>query len=405
MPASISITGVRFYAELPVITDFGAVTRTESYAQLPEDWHVALCDVRNSTAAVQAGNYKNVNSLGAATITAVLNAAGKLDIPFSFEGDGCVLCVPPQLLEDARAALAKTQEIARDSFALDLRIATVPVARIREAGHAIWVARYQVSENYVQAVFAGGGMTFADRLMKDPATAHLYEIAAGSVAPRGSLEGFECRWQDIPSRHGETVSLMVRALDADAGRAGGLYGEVIAKVREIYGGDEACHPLARADLAPAFDSGRLGNEVGVRAADRSRFGKWLWLMRVRWFVLLGWFLMKFGIHTGETDWSRYKDAVVRNSDVRKFNDIYRQILAGNAAQREALSAWLEQRYTRGELVYGLHVTDRAQMTCLVFNYAGRHMHFIDGADGGLFLAAKAFKERVGRLVERPAQAG
>ncbi len=405
MPASISIPGERFYAELPVITDFGAVTRTESYAQLPEDWHVALCDVRNSTAAVQAGNYKNVNSLGAATITAVLNAAGKLDIPFSFEGDGCVLCVPPQLLEDARAALAKTQEIARDSFALDLRIATVPVARIREAGHAIWVARYQVSENYVQAMFAGSGMTYADRLMKDPATAHLYEIAAGSVAPRGSLEGFECRWQDIPSRHGEAVSLMVRALDADAGRAGGLYGEVIAKVREIYGGDKACHPLAPADLTPAFDSGRLGNEVGVRAADRSRFGKWLCLMRVRWFVLLGWFLMKFGIHTEETDWSGYKETVVRNSDVRKFNDIYRQILAGNAAQREALSAWLEQRYARGELVYGMHVTDRAHMTCLVLNYAGRHMHFIDGADGGLFLAAKAFKERAAQLVERPAQAG
>jgi hypothetical protein len=41
----------------------------------------------------------------------------------------------------------------------------------------------------------------------------------------------------------------------------------------------------------------------------------------------------------------------------------------------------------------LHVTDRAHMTCLVFDYAGRHLHFIDGADGGLFLAAKAFKAR------------
>jgi hypothetical protein len=34
------------------------------------------------------------------------------------------------------------------------------------------------------------------------------------------------------------------------------------------------------------------------------------------------------------------------------------------------------------------------MTCLVFDYAGRHLHFIDGADGGLFLAAKALKQRV-----------
>jgi hypothetical protein len=114
-------------------------------------------------------------------------------------------------------------------------------------------------------------------------------------------------------------------------------------------------------------------------------------------VALGWVLMKLGLRTEETDWSRYKETLVKNSDVRKFNDIFRQILAGTAAQRQALTAWLEERYSRRELAYGMHVTDRAHMTCLVFNYAGKHLHFIDGADGGLFLAAKAFKERVAAL--------
>ena len=31
---------------------------------------------------------------------------------------------------------------------------------------------------------------------------------------------------------------------------------------------------------------------------------------------------------------------------------------------------------------------------------GRHLHFIDGADGGLFLAAKAFKSRATQFVSR-----
>ncbi|MBI3045107.1 MAG: DUF3095 domain-containing protein [Betaproteobacteria bacterium] len=391
------MTSERFYAELPVITDFGAVTRAGSYAPLPDDWHVALCDVRDSTAAVQAGRYKNVNTVGAAAITAVLNAAGELDIPFSFEGDGCVLCVPPRLLEDTRAALARTRDIARESFGLDLRIATVPVAGIREAGHAILVARYRVSKHYVQAVFSGGGVAYADRLIKDAATAPQHVILPGSIAPRGSHDGLECRWRDIPSRHGETVSLMVRAREADAGRAAALYREVIARVREVYGDDDACHPVSVPALTITLDGGRLANEVGVRAAGRGPLGQWLVLMRTRCIIVLGWLLMKFGIHTGKTDWGRYKETLVRNSDVRKFVDIYRQILAGTAAQRHALDAWLKERYDRGELIYGLHVTDRAQMTCLVFNYAGRHLHFIDGADGGLFLAAKAFKERAARL--------
>jgi len=385
-----------FYSRLPTFTDFNAVTRLESFTPLPADWHVATCDVRDSTTAVLAGNYKHVNTVAAAAVTAMLNAAGSTEIPFIFEGDGSAFCVPPEILGEVRAALAKTRDMASRSFGLDLRIATLPVAKVREAGFDILVARYQVSENYVQSVFAGGGLAWADRTMKDPATASLYAVDPG-IAPRGSHEGLECRWQDIPSRHGETVSLMVRATTRDARAAAALYGEVIAKVRETYGTEEACHPVSLSGLIATFDSRRLDNEVGVIAADRSPFGKWLYLMRTRWFVALGWVLMKFGLHTEETDWSRYKDTLVSNSDVRKFNDIYRQILAGTAAQRTKLAAWLEERYARRELIYGLHVTDRAHMTCLVFNYSGKHLHFIDGADGGLFLASKAFKERLAKL--------
>src|SRR5688572_31161254 len=232
-----------FYARLPVLADFGAVTEPRNFVPLPADWHVDTCDVRNSTLAVQAGNYKHVNTVGASAVTAMLNAAGDLEIPFIFEGDGSAFCVPPGLLEDAKAALVKTQEMAQKSFGLELRVATVPVATIRKAGLDIMVARVRVSENYIQAVFAGGGMAYADKYMKDPATAPLCEVKPGSIAPRGSLEGLECRWQDIPSRRGETVSLMVRALDAEPARAAAVYGEVIAKVREVYGSDEACHPL------------------------------------------------------------------------------------------------------------------------------------------------------------------
>jgi len=397
------LSSAGFYAGLPVLTQFSAIADPASYAPLPGDWHVVTCDVRNSTRAVEAGNYKHVNTVGASAITAMLNAAGDIDIPFIFEGDGSAFCVPPALLEDAKAALVKTQQMARHSFNLDLRVAAVPVATIRAAGFDIQVARLRVSVNYIQAAFAGGGMGYADKYMKDPATAPLCEVKPGSVAARGSLEGLECRWQDIPSTHGETVSLMVRALAPEPARASALYRDVIAKVRDIYGSDDACHPLTppALSLTPALSARQLGNEVGVRAFDRSAIGKWLWLMRARWFVVLGWFLMKFGLHTEETDWSTYKETLYRNTDVRKFNDVYRQILAGKAAQREALDAWLAQRYAKRELVYGLHVTDRALMTCLVFNYSGKHLHFIDGADGGLFLAAKAFKERAAKLTAKP----
>src|SRR5689334_4574618 len=119
-PRAEAMESARFYAGLPVLADFGGVTRPENFSPLPADWHVATCDVRNSTIAVENGNYKHVNTVGAAAVTAVLNAAGELEIPFVFEGDGSAFCVPPGLLEDTKAALVKTQEMARKSFGLDL---------------------------------------------------------------------------------------------------------------------------------------------------------------------------------------------------------------------------------------------------------------------------------------------
>jgi hypothetical protein len=388
-----------FYAALPVITDFEAVTRAESFGVLPADWHVAFCDVRNSTAVVAAGKYRNVNSIGAAAITAVINAVDGVDIPFSFEGDGAVLCVPPRHLDAARAALAQTREVAREAFGLDLRIATVPAAEI-PAGFSVRVARYRVSENYQQAVFSGGGIACIDALVKDPATAARYLIEPGSIEPRGSFDGFECRWQDIPSRHGETVSLMVLALHHEPERAAAVYREAIGKVRDIYGDEEACHPLAVPQLAMTLDGSLLEDEAVIRTAAAGGWRHWRWKMHIRLMVLVGAVLMRFGIRTEATDWGRYKPDLVRNADVRKFSDIYRQILSGTAAQRLSLEDWLQQKFRQRQLLYGLHVTDRAHMTCLVFDYAGRHLHFIDGADGGLFLAAKAFKERANQYVSR-----
>jgi hypothetical protein len=387
---------VDFYGSLPILTEFTAITQPENFRPLPADWHVATCDVRNSTQAVMAGNYKNVNTVAAAAVTGVLNASRGINIPFIYEGDGSTFCVPPEILDDVRGALVKTRDMAKRSFGLDLRVATVPVAKVREAGVDILIAKYSVSEYYVQAVFAGGGLAWADRYMKDPATAHLCAVDP-NVAPRGSHEGLECRWQDIPSRHGETVSLIVRALSPDAAKGAAVYRELIDKVRETYGAEDVCHPVSKSGLIMSFDSRRLDNEVGVIMADGTPWERFRYRMRTRAALLLGWFLMKFGLKTAETDWSRYKDTLVRNSDVRKFNDVYRQILAGTAVQREALTAWLEQRYQRRELVYGVHVTDRAHMTCLVFNYSGKHLHFIDGADGGLFNASRQFKERLAKL--------
>jgi hypothetical protein len=125
----------------------------------------------------------------------------------------------------------------------------------------------------VQAVFSGGGIACIDAIVKDPATGSRYMIAPGSIEPNGSFDGFECRWQDIPSRHGETVSLMVLALHHEAERAAEVYREVIKKVREIYGDEDACHPVSLPQLAITLSGRLLADEAGIRSKKQTLFGR------------------------------------------------------------------------------------------------------------------------------------
>ncbi len=95
--------------------------------------------------------------------------------------------------------------------------------------------------------------------------------------------------------------------------------------------------------------------------------------------------------------------VQQTVDYKKFDDTLRMVISGTTRQRESLTRWLDGRYRAGELVYGLHTSDRAIMTCLVFERMGRQVHFVDGADGGYTLAARAMKKRLQASAQRQAE--
>jgi len=92
---------------------------------------------------------------------------------------------------------------------------------------------------------------------------------------------------------------------------------------------------------------------------------------------------------------RYLESMRVHSDYRKFDDMLRMILDCSANQAERIRANLQRQHEQGELCYGLHVSDRALMTCYVRDVQdGQHIHFIDGSDGGYAMAAKQLKEQL-----------
>jgi hypothetical protein len=127
-------TNINFYRELPILEQFVDVADPDCYRPLPEDWLLVVADVRGSTAAIQQGQYKAVNMVGAAAITAVLNQAKPLPIPFIFGGDGAALAIPPTLVESTGQALRAARQMATAVYNLDLRVGVIPAAVVRGAG-------------------------------------------------------------------------------------------------------------------------------------------------------------------------------------------------------------------------------------------------------------------------------
>ena len=115
-----------FYSGLRALSSFAEATNTSLHAQLPNDWFVVVADVIGSTAAIEANRYKDVNTVGAATVMAVINVDRSTEIPFVFGGDGALLAIPAHMIDGAKKALLGARDLAKNGFNLDLRIAVIP---------------------------------------------------------------------------------------------------------------------------------------------------------------------------------------------------------------------------------------------------------------------------------------
>lgn len=386
-----------FYSQLPALADFLEITDSSNYVSVPPDWQVIVTDIVGSTKAIESGRYKEVNLIGACSIVAILNIAKKFEVPFVFGGDGASLLIPPSLLPETKQALLATKFLAKQEFKLDLRVGIVPVSVVNKNGYDIKIAKLKISENYYQAVFNSYGLTHATDLVKNPDYADIYLIKDPKEQPKADFSGLECRWQDIPNQHGEIVSILVLATTDEERKANYIYRQVLNKFSEIYGKETDFHPIPIANLKLTFDERKLMLETKVR----SPVGNWLqqqwYLSKIKLENSLGAIFMNFKLKVSDMDWGEYKNLFLDSTDYKKFDDILRMVIAGNSEQRQQLTNYLETQYQQGKLVYGLHNSDRAIVTCLVFERNGRQVHFVDGADGGYTLAAKAMKKRMQSL--------
>lgn len=379
-----------FFADIEPCDSFEAVGGLDRFHRLPDDWYIVISDIRNSTPAIEAGRYKDVNMIGAACIMAVLNAVPDYEIPFVFGGDGATLAVPQSLLAGVKEALQRTQALAASELRFDLRVGAVAVSDLRSRGEDVLLAKLLVGRNNYLAMFAGGGVELADQLIKGDKDGTAGYALSTATDGMPNLEGLSCRWEPLHSTRGRMVSLLLRGKDKDPSACAAIYREVLAGIREIMASDaDRGKPIRADNIRFRWPPRGLALEATLTRGGETRRRKFAGIF-VQSFIQG--ILEKFNLSAGGYNAPIYREELRSNTDYQRFDGTLRIILDCNDGEFQQLTAFLDRLHRADRIIYGLHFADSALMTCMVFNLGeGQHLHFVDGSDGGFALAAKALK--------------
>jgi hypothetical protein len=364
--------------DAPTVTNFADALDPANYASVPDDWFVAVGDVVQSTSAIQAGRYKDVNLAGAATIVGILNACPGRDLPFAFGGDGGIVLVPSDLAPQAREALKGVQKIGRNALSLDLRCALVPVKAVRAEGRDVKLAYQVLGHARRLAMMAGGGLDIAETLAKS-AIGDAFALNADTATADADLNGLSCRWKPLESQRGFMLTAIIRAKDESAALSL-VYRQIYDRIQSVLARD-AC-PVALSNLKSTWPPRGAAQE---RAFGRSWF-------EVYGTSFLGMVSEKTGITIGGFRGQNYLRALPSHSDYRKFADSLRMVVDCSMREADGIESILRDSQAAGLIEFGLHKAATALMTCFVSSTDdGGHVHFIDGGDGGYAMAAQELK--------------
>lgn len=372
-----------FYATVQPQNNFASLSDGEVYTPLPDDWWVGTSDIVGSTKAVADGRYKTVNMVGAAVISAQINAHAGAPFPYIFGGDGAGFAVPPSWKDRATDALAAVQVWAREEFDMGLRIGMVRVCDVRAAGMDVTVARFQAAEGVDYAMFSGGGLSWAENQMKSGA----HGIPEAPAGTQPDLTGLSCRWSHMPSRHGTILSVVILPQDDIPGPA---FSSLASQVVELASGlTRGGHPAETQGPGVKWPPAGATLEAHAQRSDGSVASA---RRKALFESFVAWFLIRTGIKIGGFDARRYREVVGRNADFRKFEDGLKMTLDCDAQTEGRLRTMLEKAAAEGIIRFGLHAQSEAMMTCIVPSImTDDHVHFVDGAAGGYTAAAQSIK--------------
>lgn len=372
-----------FYSDL-VVRDLPIkelIADKGNFLKVPEDWHILVADIRNSTEAVKKGNHNQVNLVATGCVIAILNLAEKrgMTVPFFFGGDGATFLIPDIMQKSALSVLEKHGQNSKKNFGFSLSIGSYPVNDIYKEGIDLSIARVKANEKLNIPVVLGNALQYAEERIKN----NQYPLKAETEDTPLNLEGMECKWDRVkpPESDQEVVSLIIAGCgDSDFSR---IYSKIMTAIDEIYGSIDRRKPISVKKLKIKAGLQRIKDEM------KTKLGKWSFPAFIKSFMIAN-----FGeLYLKNTDSGKsYLQKLVELSDNLTFDGRINTVITGNSSQRNRLLKYLDKLEDLNLIKYGYHVSEDSIMSCYVKDMStDQHIHFVDGGNGGYTKAANQLK--------------
>ena len=380
--------GSAFFVGLPLLASARDTFDESKYFPAPDDWALVVTDIVDSTVAIAKGRHKTVNFVAALAITALKNLCAPDSIPFLFGGDGAVVMVPPRHAQAARRELARVRGLAAREFGMRLRIGLASVGELRRHGSDVRVGRYEPSPGNSFGVFLGGGVGQLEAAIRGRGVPDLIASAAipeslDDGAPT-DLSGLSCRWDELRSRRGKMVTLIVNGAPDP--------GEIHATIMCLAGQEGDTRPVRLDTLSTRWPPKGFVLEARARRRGGSFAAS---VLRVLYDTLLAWIVFARGRPIRGFDPDRYRREVATNTDFCKHDETLCFVIDCPLGAIEPIREYVDRCASGTTIRFGMDVADTALMTCLVTSTANSlHVHFVDGGGGGYTNAAKKLKATV-----------
>lgn len=384
-----------FYNNLKVLTSpiRKVVSDENNFVPVPESWCIVAADIENSTQAVNEGQYQNVNLIAAGCIIAAINVAKKynIELPFVFGGDGAVILAPLQIREEITSALSIHRKNSLKLFGLNLKLGTITINEMLTNNHSLSIAKVKVTDNYIKAIFLGEGLKFAESIIKSKQEK---DSLSKSNKQNLNLTGLQCRWDKIkpPDALYEILCLLVEAVDPKSQSK--VYSEVLQKFDDIFGEYEHRHPISPKKLNLLLTIDKLKREMLAVS------GKWnlLSLSRIFLETAFGKLYFKYNLRLNGLSGKEYLLQLISSTDTLNIDGRINALVCGTNSQRERLFEYLTAQEKAGILIFGHNVSSESIMTCYIESLNRKHIHFIDGSNGGYTSASVELKSKISSLI-------